>query len=704
MSNKKKKKKKSEDTLEGKIISYFKKNPLKTYTIDRIFKYIKKSKGFENVTKKDVIAIIERYKKQGKILSTINDRFILNSHHIKKGIFVYDSQQPGIEYNGDLILVSDTEIVKYLFTNDEVLFVVDNGKAKVLRIAKRRSNILVGRIEKKYNFAFFVPEEKIGRDLIVEFKHLLNANDNDRVEVEVYKWPTPKSKDRGKAKVIRVIGPSGDINVEQEVLIKKYDVKQEFPVEVIEEAESLEMPDVDSLIKKGDRIDLREETLFTIDPVDAKDFDDAVSLKVYNDRYLLGVHIADVSFFVKEDSILDTEAFKRGTSIYLPDRVIPMLPEKISNYLCSLRPNEDKLAFSVFITLSKDGEVLDWEFKESIISSKRRYTYEEVEEIIDGKKDDEFKDILIEMSKLSDILTEKAYKRGYIDFNLPEIKIELDENKKPIKIGIKKRLKSHKIIENFMLLANEAAARELKNREYDLLYRIHEKPDYMKVQDALEYLKSFNLNFHIPQNMHPASFQKILNEVRGSNLEYLVTDSLLRSMQKAYYGPENKGHFGLSLEYYAHFTSPIRRYPDIIVHRVLKKALRGEKSVYSYDDLIEIGRHTSFKERIAQNLERDFTKLKQLEFMLNYIGKEFWGIVSGVISSGIFIQLEEFLIEGFIPVKNLYHLDEFYFSSDALTFTSDKYGPLYLGRRVKVKVVDINLVRKKLTFDILKIE
>ncbi|HET6527942.1 MAG TPA: ribonuclease R, partial [Balneolaceae bacterium] len=535
-------------------------------------------------------------------------------------------------------------------------------EGKIVEIVKRGRSIFVGTLKKqgKQNYLIEPDEKSAHTDFFILPDKLDNANPGDKVVFELVDWVHRRSLP--EASIVEVLGKEGTNDANLLSILAENQIKAGFPEEVENYAENISYEIPQKEIEK--RHDIRDQVVFTIDPEDAKDFDDALSIEMLNNgNYYLGVHIADVSHFMPRDSILDDEAENRGTSVYLVDRVIPMLPEKLSNGVCSLRPNEDKLAFSCFMEITPAGKVVDHKIEETVIHSNHRFSYEQAQVVIDGG-DSEFSKEMQTIAKLAHVLLDKRFREGSIKFETPEPKFILDESGWPIDIKLKKRLFAHHMIEECMLMANQTVAKhieELRNHSnkkktkdlYPFLYRVHDQPDLEKLKNIEENVKPVGIGFRVNgTTVSSKALNTLLEQVEGTSLELTVNDLMLRAMSKAEYSPDNIGHFGLGFTYYAHFTSPIRRYPDVIVHRLLKSYGTGKPS-YSYNELKQLGSHCSERERAAIDAERDSVKLKQVEYLSRHLGDDFDGVVSGVIEAGIFVDLTGLHCEGMVRVSDL---------------------------------------------------
>ncbi len=579
----------------------------------------------------------------------------------------------------------------------------------VRRVVRRFREFIVGTYHQNPYYSFVVPDDpKIYRDIIVPPDRALNAKDGQKVIVKFERWERNEHNPEGT--IVEILGDQDTPGLDIVSIAYSFNLPIRFPEAV--ESEAQQAP---AQITKADlqgRLDLREKICFTIDPHDAKDFDDAVSLTVLeNGNFELGVHIADVSHYVKPDTRLDKEAFKRGTSVYLVDRVVPMLPERLSNELCSLRPNEDRLTFSCIMEINRKGEVVHYQISPSIINSKRRFTYEQVQDILDGKIEDRFAPILKQMDELREILMNKRFAEGGIDFETPEVKFILDEKGKPTEIVPVKRLNSHRLVEEFMLIANKTVAQHIKrispNKQAPLpfIYRVHEKPDEEKMNRFFNFLSAMRVPFKPVKRVTSRYLQNLLTSIKGTKEEVIIEEVALRSMMKAVYSEQNIGHFGLGFKDYTHFTSPIRRYPDLVVHRLLRQyaqngkppKIKGLKKA-----LHKIASQATKMERLAMEAERESIKLKQLEYIEKYIGQEFEGLVSGVQAFGVFVELKHIFVEGIIPVESL--TDDFYIY-DEPTFSligRDTETTIRLGDEVRVRVEEVDFERRRARFSLLE--
>ncbi|ACL70322.1 ribonuclease R [Halothermothrix orenii] len=587
-----------------------------------------------------------------------------------------------------------------------------NREGEVVKIIERANHQVVGNLEKSKYFGFVVPDNKrIFYDVFIPKEELNGARQNQKVVAEITRWPEKKRNPEGK--IIKILGSRGERGVDIEGIIYQLGLPQEFDYEVLEEAKSIPLE-----ISKGDlkgRRDLRAMPMVTIDGADAKDLDDAVSIEEVDDNQVrLGVHIADVSHYVKEDSALDREALKRGTSIYLVDRVIPMLPERLSNGICSLNPNQDRLTMSVFITYQLEPfKLMEYEIVPSVIKTNYRLTYDEVREILVHKnkaaiqKYRDFVPYLKLMNKLRKRLREERVARGSIDFDMPEVKVILNEDGKPVDIINRVHGIPEQLIEEFMIAANRVVAEDMYWRQIPFIYRVHDQPDHGRMADFNEFIHNFGYHLKgVNNEIHPRELQELLQLVEGRPEERLITRILLRSMKQAVYSDQNIGHFGLALDYYTHFTSPIRRYPDLMIHRIIKEVIKkgylpARRQEELEEKLFEVAEHSSLQERKAMEAERDSVDLKKVEYMKDKTGEEYEGIINGVTNFGFFVELDN-TVEGLIHVENLED-DYYHYVEEQHALIGERTRKTYrFGDRVRVRVERVNLDERQIDFSLIE--
>ena len=600
------------------------------------------------------------------------------------------------------------ENVNGAFQGDEVECIITGApggkrkEGKIVRIVSHQVKKIVGLYEKSKSFGFVRPDnQRYLKDIYIPAGKEKGAMDGHKVVVELTSYGQEHAKPEGK--IVEIIGHVNDPGADILSIVKDYDLPTEFPEKVLNQAVRVGK-DVSEADCAG-RLDLRDWQMVTIDGEDAKDLDDAVSLTMKDENYQLGVHIADVTNYVQEKSALDREALKRGTSVYLADRVIPMLPHVLSNGICSLNAGEDRLALSCIMTVSPKGEVIDHQIAETVIQVDKRMSYTGVSKVLAEepealKEDEDFVPMIQKMQELSTILRERRGKRGSIDFDFPETKIELDEKGKPINIKPYERNSATKIIEDFMLLANETVAEEYFWREVPFLYRTHEVPDEEKIKKLSTFINNFGYHIHVHDEVKPKEIQKLLSEIEGSDAENLISRLTLRSMKKAKYTTECVGHFGLAAKYYCHFTSPIRRYPDLQIHRIIKENLHGglsPKRADHYDAILpDVAVQTSAMERRAADAERDTDKLKMAEYMEQFVGETFDGVVSGVTAWGVYVELPN-TIEGMVSINNM---KGFYtFDEEHYEMVGELGNRSYkLGQKVKVVVIGTDKILRTIDF------
>ncbi len=580
----------------------------------------------------------------------------------------------------------------------------DSGSGKraegvITEVVERKQTTFIGNMQVRNNVAFFIPSsEKPIPDFYIPWEKLNGVKDGQRVVVRLVKWDKGDRKPEGEVVSILQASDLNDMAMKELLLDAGFPLS--FEKEVMEEAAKLS----ENITREEERKrkDFRDILTFTIDPVDAKDFDDAVSIRnLDNGYYEIGVHIADVSHFVKPNSVLDKAAYERATSVYLPDRVNPMLPERISNELCSLRPHEDKYTFSAVFQITNRGEIKNKWIGRTIIHSNHRYTYEDVQEIIEKKEGLNFKAILL-LNDLAQQFRKQRFDNGAINFSSQEVRFKLDENAKPVGIVIKESKESHQLIEEFMLLANRAVAEyvsriKINKEAVPFPYRIHDTPDDEKLKPFAAFAKKFGYKFDIHDEAAVASsFNNLLKEVEGKPEQHVLEQLGIRTMAKAVYTSENIGHYGLGFEHYCHFTSPIRRYPDVIVHRVLQECL--DKNVVPDKKMEEKCKHCSERERKAMETERAANKYKQVEFMQDRVGEEFDAVISGVASFGFFAETVEHKCEGLVSVRDdLSEYDDFRLDEADYSLVGVRSGRKFrMGDAVRIKVVAANLDKRQL--------
>ena len=588
--------------------------------------------------------------------------------------------------------------------NDRVMARVNydvNGKkpeGEIIRIITRAHNKIVGTFFQSRDYAFVVPDDKkIASDIYIMRRDFNGAKNNQKVVVEITEWPQEHRKAEGK--VVEILGKIGDVGLEILSIIKQHDLPLEFPAEVIEASKKI--PNNVLKDELAGRRDLRHLPIVTIDGEDAKDLDDAVYVQQLSmDEFLLGVYIADVSYYVKEDSILDKEARERGTSVYLVDRVLPMLPERLSNGICSLNAGVDRLSMACEMHINREGKVLDYEIFPAVIHVRHRLSYNIVREILAGDEAlrAKYEDILPMvqlMDELREILHKKRARRGAIDFDLPEQKVILDDKLKPVEIVQRVHGNAESVIEEFMLAANETVAQHMFKQKWPFVYRVHDIPAEDKMQELAKLLANFNVKFKVQEEMDPAEIQRAVKAMAGRPEERLVSTVALRSMKQAVYQTENIGHFGLAAKFYTHFTSPIRRYPDLIVHRLLREwmhnpEMTSAKAEPLTDKLDVIAEHSSIRERAAAEAERATVELKMCEYMEEHIGEEFDGVVSGVTAFGMFVELANG-VEGLVHISSL--MDDYYdFYEERYALVGTHTKKQYrLGDKVRIEVLQVNI-------------
>lgn len=620
-----------------------------------------------------------------------------------------------ITRSGTGFLIREGEDQDILIPPNELLTAFDGDKVMVrlrgrhqgreagtvIKIVERADRNIVGLFRKERHFSLVTPDNpRIHRDIYIPESLIGEATDGDKVVVKITSWEDPSRNPEGE--VIERLGRPTDPGVDMLTVIRTFGLPTDFPSEVMDEAEraaaSLSGGDV------KDRRDFSKECIYTIDPADAKDHDDAVSVTRTLGGFRLGVHIADVSHFVEPGSALDLEAFDRGNSVYLPGMVIPMIPEVLSNDVCSLKPNRRRLAHSAIIDFDKKGKMLSWEIVDSVIKSQAKLSYEEVQDFFDGKptpaRIERVSENLQTARELATILSKRRFAEGSLDFDLPESKIILNEKGEVLELGNRVRLESHRLVEEFMLAANRAVALEVFRKGQPFLYRVHDRPDMEKLDAFSAMMTRLGYSFPVSKNMRPIQFARFLDKVEKAPEADFINELMLRSMQKAVYQRENIGHFGLAFSHYTHFTSPIRRYPDLMVHRLLRKLKKGKYPV-AYAKKVKgaidhIGKHCSDTERTAEAAERQAIKVKQVAYMAHHLGEQYPGIITGVTSYGFFVRLDNMGVEGMVRVSTI---DDDYYRYDEENYRMigrRNRRSFRLGDAVNVGVMRVDTVRNEI--------
>ncbi len=694
-----------------KILQFMTQNSSKIYN----YKHISDGIDYKNPRQREqVIQALHQLRAEDKIQEVEKGKYIINLKISGTLTGIIDFNQSGNAYVAVEGMEDDVFVhaknVKNAMQGDQVLIVTYHYKGKklegsVVEVLDRKREEFVGTFEfiKHKDFGFVVGDKKsVNTDFFIPKDKINGAENGDKVLIKMIDW-APDSKNP-EAEIIKILGKPGEHETEIHSILAEYGLPYAFPDEVEQYADQLDRTIGGEEVKK--RWDMRDVLTFTIDPKDAKDFDDAISMrKLENGNWEIGVHIADVSHYVTPGSVLDEEAYERATSIYLVDRVVPMLPEVLSNGVCSLRPNEDKYTFSAVFEMTDKAEVVKEWFGRTVTHSDRRFAYEEAQERIETGEGDLAEEILV-LDRLAKIMRQQRIKNGAITFDRSEVRFNLDEKNEPIGVYFKISKDANHLIEEFMLLANRKVSEFVSlNQKHEptnntFIYRIHEDPDPAKLQSLKEFVSTFGYNMNITNTKKVAeSMNKLLADVKGKGEENMIETLAMRSMSKAVYSTNPIGHYGLGFDYYSHFTSPIRRYPDLIAHRLLQHYLDKGKSV-SKDEVEAQAKHCSQMERLAADAERDSIKFMQVKFMEKHLGEEFQGVISGVAEFGFWVEIPENGAEGLIKLRDLMD-DSYQYDAKNHAVYGTRTGKAYqLGDEVKIKVMKANLIQKQLDFKI----
>lgn len=686
--------------------------PMKFKEISMLLQVPKEERG-------ELRQILDELEQEGKVRVTQKGKYMKGEARTLRGTFQAHPRGFGfvmVEGEEQDIFISEDDMNGAL-QGDEVEVVLTKAsdgerrrEGKILKIISRGTQRLVGYYQKRKNFGFVVPDnERFLQDIFVPAERSKGAVTGHKVVVELTSYGGKDKKPEGK--VVEILGHVNDPGVDIISIVKGYDLPVEFPERVLNQAERVAQPV--SPADMAGRKDVRSWQMVTIDGEDAKDLDDAITLTEEDGIFTLGVHIADVTNYVQENSALDKEALKRGTSVYLADRVIPMLPHVLSNGMCSLNAKEDRLALSCIMKVDQQGNVIAHEIAETIVCVDERMTYTSVKKILEEQDPEEcnrYKELVPmfeRMRRLSEILRAKRHKRGAIDFDFPEAKIILDAEGKPIDIKSYDRNVATKIIEDFMLLANETVAEDYFWQELPFVYRVHETPDEDKMKKLMTFIQNFGYTMHVGQGqvIRPKEVQKLLDKIEGTPEEAMISRLALRSMKQAKYTDENSGHFGLATQYYTHFTSPIRRYPDLQIHRIIKDNLRGRmqdsKREHYAKILPDVTLQASTLERRAEEAERETIKLKKVQYMEQFYGEEFDGVISGITKWGIYVELSN-TVEGLVHVMNMKD-DHYEYDEQSYQMIGERTRKTYkLGQKVRIRVIGCDTISRTIDFELVK--
>jgi ribonuclease R len=699
--------------LKRSILALFRRQSKKRYSAKQIQQKLKVKN-----TKVAIQEALDKLEKDQSIVALSKEKYKLNNEtsnneDMQVIIGYVDMTRNGSAYIVCEGLEDDVYVparkLNYALNGDkvEVQFSIEAGRSRingeVVKVLERKTEYFIGTLRLSARFGFVIPDNpNMFTDIYVPLEDLSGAKDGDKVVTRVVRWQTDKIKSPIGI-ITESLGKAGSSDIEMKSILIQNGFELSFPPEVLEESEALSEKISESEIAR--RRDFRKTLTFTIDPDTAKDFDDALSLEYLdNGTYEVGIHIADVTHYVPEGSALDKEAYKRSTSVYLVDRVLPMLPEKISNVLCSLRPNEEKLTFSAVFTFDKNDKIIKEWFGKGVIFSDRRFTYGEAQEILEAGEGE----LAAELKKLNELakkLRKQRFKEGSVDFDMPEVKFQLDEEGVPVSVYVKERKDSNMLIEDFMLLANRRVAAKIGKRENPVpfVYRIHDLPDMMKVGDFIKFAQAlgYKMNIQTPEQIAKA-YTQLLQDTKTRPELKVLEPLAIRTMSKAVYSSDNIGHYGLGFSHYSHFTSPIRRYADVLVHRIFEKNLK-ERYTVKQAELEEMCQHISRQERKATDAERQSVKYKQVEFMTKRIGEVFTGVISGMIDKGFFVELVDNFCEGMVSFSNLaesYQLDE----SRLFAVGNITHQKIKMGDVVRVRILSANLQTRKIDMELVQEE
>ena len=728
--------------LEQMVITLFEENPTQVFELKTLYRELHLNTHPAKMMLMDVLEVLlmdDYIKEQPRFCYTLN-----NPTQVMEGIFHRKANGKNTfepEDGGEPILVAERNSMHAMDGDKVQVTMLARRKhhvreAAVTEVLKRNEKQFVGTLQVSKNYAYLLTEDRtLANDIFIPKSNLKKGQTGDKAIVKIVEWPENAKNPVGK--VIDILGKTGENNAEMHAILAEYGLPYVYPAAVEKAAEKLKTGITKEEIAR--REDMRDVMTFTIDPRDAKDFDDALSIreikssKSQNGKlYEIGVHIADVSHYVTEGSIIDKEALKRSTSVYLVDRTVPMLPEHLCNFVCSLRPDEEKLTYSVIFKMNEKGEVKDWHLAHTVIKSNRRFTYEEVQEVLEKHHEaseedyknpgdkalpsgngevapaEDFANELIILNRLAKELRRKRFANGAVDFDRCEVRFEIDEKGKPTSVYFKVAKDANKLVEEFMLLANRTVAESIgkvpKNQKPKVLpYRIHESPDPAKLMNLSDFVGKFGykLKTNGAKGEMSKNLNRMLNEVKGKKEQNMIEMITLRAMMKAKYSTHNAGHYGLAFDYYTHFTSPIRRYPDLMVHRLLTKYAQGGRSV-NQDKYEELCEHCSEMEQTAAHAERASIKYKQVEFMSDHMGETFEGTISGVTEFGIYVEVNENKCEGMIPLRDL---DDDYYEFDEKNYRlrgRSRHHCYNLGDTVKIQVARADLYRKQLDYKLVR--